>query len=76
MIGENNNARSLISRRLLCEKAKFSSNDLAKAAFDTRVIEAEAQILTLVALIKEPRANLQTAASRLSLISFQLQIVV
>src|SRR5262245_16942938 len=49
MIGENDNARSRISRRLLGEKAKFSFDDLAKAAFDTRVIEAETQIPPLVA---------------------------
>ncbi|MGH9754121.1 MAG: penicillin acylase family protein [Blastocatellia bacterium] len=49
MIGENDNARSRISRRLLGEKAKFSFDDLAKAAFDTRVIEAETQIPLLVA---------------------------
>jgi len=49
MIGENDNARSRISRRLLGEKAKFSFDDLAKAAFDTRVIEAETQIPSLVA---------------------------
>src|SRR5215475_3666372 len=49
MIGENDNARSRISRRVLSEKAKFSFEDLAKAAFDTRVIEAETQIPPLVA---------------------------
>jgi len=49
MIGENDNARSRISRRVLGEKAKFSFDDLAKAAFDTRVIEAETQIPPLVA---------------------------
>jgi penicillin amidase len=49
MIGEDDNARSRISRRLLGEKAKFSFDDLAKAAFDTRVIEAERQIPPLVA---------------------------
>ncbi|MBO0724390.1 MAG: penicillin acylase family protein [Blastocatellia bacterium] len=49
MIGENDNARSRISRRVLSEKAKFSFDDLAKAAFDTRVIEAETQIPPLVA---------------------------
>jgi acyl-homoserine-lactone acylase len=49
MIGEDDNPRSRISRRLLGEKAKFSFDDLAKAAFDTRVIEAETQIPPLVA---------------------------
>src|SRR5215468_9529786 len=49
MIGEKDNARSRVSRRVLGEKAKFSFDDLAKAAFDTRVIEAETQIPPLVA---------------------------
>ncbi|MBO0859201.1 MAG: penicillin acylase family protein [Chloracidobacterium sp.] len=49
MIGENDNARSRISRRVLSEKTKFSFDDLTKAAFDTRVIEAETQIPQLVA---------------------------
>jgi acyl-homoserine-lactone acylase len=49
MVGEKDNARSRISRRVLGEKAKFSFDDLAAAAFDTRVIEAETQIPPLVA---------------------------
>ncbi|HKC88113.1 MAG TPA: penicillin acylase family protein, partial [Blastocatellia bacterium] len=49
MAGETDNARSRISRRLLGDKAKFSFDDWAKAAFDTRVIEAETQIPPLVA---------------------------
>jgi penicillin amidase len=49
MVPENDNARSRISRRLLGEKAKFSFDDWAAAAFDTRVIEAEKQIPALVA---------------------------
>lgn len=49
MVGEKDNARSRISRRLLGEKAKFSFDDWARAAFDTRVIEAETQIPPLVA---------------------------
>ena len=49
MVGERDNARSRISRRVLGEKAKFSFDDWAKAAFDTRVVEAETQIPPLVA---------------------------
>jgi acyl-homoserine-lactone acylase len=49
MVGEKDNARSRISRRALSEKANFSFDDLATAAFDTRVIEAETQIPPLVA---------------------------
>jgi penicillin amidase len=48
MVGEKDNARSRISRRVLGEKAKFSFDDLAAAAFDTRVIESETQIPYLV----------------------------
>ncbi|HZF37350.1 MAG TPA: penicillin acylase family protein [Blastocatellia bacterium] len=49
MASGNDNARSRISRRVLGEKAKFSFDDLARSAFDTRVIEAEAQIPPLAA---------------------------
>lgn len=49
MVSENDNARSRISRRVLSERAKFTFDDWAKAAFDTRVIEAETQIPPLVA---------------------------
>ena len=48
MVGEQDNARSRISRRLLSRKDKFSYEDWAKAAFDTTVIEAETQIPLLV----------------------------
>jgi len=57
MAGETDNARSRISRRLLGDKAKFSFDDWAKAAFDTRVIEAETQIPPLVAEWKKLKAQ-------------------
>src|SRR5262245_10252690 len=41
MVTESDNGRSRISRRVLSERAKFSFDDWAKAAFDTRCIEAE-----------------------------------
>lgn len=49
MIGEQDNSRSRISRRLLAERAKFSFEEWSKAAYDTRCIEAERLIPTLVA---------------------------
>ena len=49
MVGEKDNARSRISRRVLSEKAKFTYEDWAKAAYDTRVIEAERLIPGIVA---------------------------
>ncbi|HWQ36472.1 MAG TPA: acylase [Blastocatellia bacterium] len=49
MVGEKDNARSRISRRILSQTDKFTFDAWAKAAFDTRVIEAETQIPLLVA---------------------------
>jgi acyl-homoserine lactone acylase PvdQ len=64
MVGEKDNARSRISRRLLGEKAKFSFEDWAKAAFDTRVIEAETQIPPLVAEWEKLQAANATRAGK------------
>ncbi|MBL8187793.1 MAG: penicillin acylase family protein, partial [Acidobacteria bacterium] len=49
MIGEKDNPRSRISRRVLSERSKFTFEDWSKAAFDTRVIEAERLIPQLAA---------------------------
>lgn len=49
MVGEKDNARSRVSRRLLSRQDKFTFADWAKAGFDTTVIEAETQIPLLVA---------------------------
>jgi penicillin amidase len=49
MVGEKDNARSRISRRILSQTDKFTFDEWARAAFDTRVIEAETQIPPLVA---------------------------
>lgn len=49
MVAEPDNSRSRISRRLLEEREKFSYDDLAKAAFDNRCIEAETLIPRLAA---------------------------
>ena len=49
MVTESDNGRSRISRRLLSEREKFSFEDWAKAAFDTRCIDAETKIPALAA---------------------------
>ncbi|MCI0336420.1 MAG: penicillin acylase family protein [Acidobacteria bacterium] len=49
MVSERDNGRSRISRRVLSERTKFSFEDWARAAFDTRCIEAETLIPKLVA---------------------------
>jgi penicillin amidase len=49
MVSEPDNGRSRISRRVLSEREKFSFEDWAKAAFDTRCIDAETKIPPLVA---------------------------
>lgn len=49
MVTEKDNSRSRISRRVLGERAKFGFDDWARAAFDTRVIEAERLVPPLVA---------------------------
>ncbi|MBS1786168.1 MAG: penicillin acylase family protein [Acidobacteria bacterium] len=41
MVTEKDNPRSRISRRVLSERPKFTYEDWTKAAYDTRVIEAE-----------------------------------
>lgn len=48
MVGEKDNARSRISRRILSKKDKFTFDEWARAGFDTTVIEAETQIPGLV----------------------------
>ncbi|HET9532182.1 MAG TPA: penicillin acylase family protein [Blastocatellia bacterium] len=49
MVAEPDNGRSRISRRLLSEREKFSFEDWAKAAFDTRCIDAETKLPPLIA---------------------------
>jgi acyl-homoserine-lactone acylase len=48
MVGEKDGPRSRISRRILSERAKFSFEDWARAAFDTRCIEAETLVPKLL----------------------------
>jgi acyl-homoserine lactone acylase PvdQ len=64
MVTENDNARSRISRRILGEKDKFSFDDWSRAAFDTRVIEAEKQIPVLVAEWEKLKAADATRAGK------------
>jgi penicillin amidase len=67
MVGEPDNARARISRRILWNRDKFSFDDWSKAAFDTYVIQAETEIPELVAAweknrvakIADPIAELQ-----------------
>jgi acyl-homoserine-lactone acylase len=49
MVTEPDNSRSRISRRILDEREKFSFEDLEKAAFDNRCIEAETLVPQLAA---------------------------
>jgi acyl-homoserine-lactone acylase len=48
MVGEPDNARARISRRILFNKDKFTFDEWAKAGFDTYVIQAETEIPELV----------------------------
>jgi acyl-homoserine-lactone acylase len=48
MVGEPDNARARISRRILYNKDKFTFDDWAKAGFDTYVIQTETEIPELV----------------------------
>lgn len=66
MIGEKDNPRSRISRRVLSEKAKFSFEDWARAAFDTRVIEAERLIPPLASEFDKMKAAAPDKAAKLT----------
>ncbi len=48
MVGETDNARARVARLILSTKDKFTFEDWAHVAFDTRVNEAEAEIAQLV----------------------------
>jgi acyl-homoserine lactone acylase PvdQ len=47
--GEGDNGRAILSRRILAAKNKFTLDDLASAAWDTYVLEAENYIPQIVA---------------------------
>lgn len=57
MIGEQDNSRSRISRRLLAARSKFTFDEWATAAYDTRCIEAERLIPGLVAELEKARTT-------------------
>lgn len=65
MVGEPDNARARISRRLLWNTEKFTFEDWAKAAFDTTIIEAETEIPRLVSAWEAVRAKDPARAARL-----------
>jgi len=48
--GETDNGRAQISRRILSSKNKWTTDEFARAAFDTTVIRAETEIPALVEL--------------------------
>jgi len=57
MVKETDTARARVSRKILSEKDKFTFEDLANAAFDTYVLEAETKIPELVDLWKKLKAK-------------------
>ena len=64
MIGEEDNSRSRISRRILAGTPKFSFEEWSAAAYDTRCIEAERLIPTLVADLEKARTSDAPRATR------------
>ncbi len=64
MVTEGDNSRSRISRRVLSEKSKFTFDDWAKAAFDTRVIEAERLTPSLIAEWEKLKTSDATRAAK------------
>lgn len=73
MIGERDNPRSRISRRVLSERAKFTFEDWSKAAFDTRVIEAERLIPILAAEFDKMKAAEPAKAEKLAPVIAELK---
>src|SRR5260370_5206591 len=57
MVGEPDNARARISRRILSTKDKVSYDDWSKAAFDTYVIQSHDFLAKLREHLKELRAT-------------------
>jgi acyl-homoserine-lactone acylase len=49
MTRESDNARAKMSRRILSGQAKFTFDEWARSAFDTRILESETQIPEIVA---------------------------
>jgi acyl-homoserine-lactone acylase len=64
MVSEGDNARSRMSRKILSSKERFTFDDWSRAAFDTRVLEAEVQIPLLVAEWQKLKESDAARASR------------
>lgn len=73
MITEKDNPRSRISRRVLAERAKFSYDDWTKAAYDTRVVEAERLIPQLAAEFDKFKAADAAKAEKLAEVIAELK---
>ena len=66
MTRESDNARAKISRRILAAQEKFTFEDWAKAAFDTRILESENQIPGIVAEWEKLKQTDAARAEKLS----------
>jgi acyl-homoserine-lactone acylase len=64
MVGEPDNARARISRRILSGRDKFSYDDWAKAGFDTHVIQAD-ELLAKLKIDGHALGQLKTAVDAL-----------
>jgi len=73
MVTEKDNPRSRISRRVLSERAKFSYDDWTKAAYDTRVVEAERLIPQLAAEFDKFKAADAAKAEKLAEVIAELK---
>jgi penicillin amidase len=63
--GETDNGRAQISRRILSGKSKWTIDEFARAAFDTTVIRAEAEIPALVDIWERLKAEDPARAERI-----------
>jgi acyl-homoserine-lactone acylase len=73
MTREQDNARAKMSRRILTGTAKFSFDDWAKAAWDTRILESETAIPELVAEWEKLKAVDAPRADKLSPVIAELK---
>lgn len=70
MVQEGDNPRGAISRQILAANPKFTFDDWRRAAFDTRVFNADVRLPELLAALKAPAvagssANASPSATRL-----------
>lgn len=73
MTREQDNARAKMSRRILSNSAKFSFDDWAKAAWDTRILESETAIPEIVAEWEKLKAVDASRADKLSAVIAELK---